>query len=69
MSDVVALISTLSLLLECWYPGFRNPKPWPDHLAPNDGDDKPGSGTEFDALNPESFTGITEEVFDKINNQ
>ena len=69
MSDVVALISTFSLLLECWYPGFRNPKPWPDHLAPNDGDDKPGSGTEFDALNPESFIVITEDVFDKINNQ
>ena len=67
MSDVVALISTLSLLLECWYPGFRFPKPWPDQLAPTGGDLKLGPRDEMDALNTKPFTVITEDVFDKIN--
>ena len=67
ISDVIALISTLSLLLDCWYPGFRYPKPWPYHLAPVDRDLKLGIGDEFDHLNPEAFITITEEDFNKAN--
>ena len=64
ISDVSALITTLSILLECWYPGFRNPRAWPSHLAP---DHEPiESVDEFESAGPESFTAITEEDFERL---
>ena len=67
ISDVSALIS-LSVLLECWYPGFRYPRSWPDELNPDH--EQIQSVDEFESAGrPEHFGGITEEDFDRIRQQ
>ena len=45
---------------DCWYPGFRNPRPWPIQTAPNN---KEITGAEHDEDIETDLGGITEDDF------